>query len=90
MNIITRINEVFGGDVNDKKPTHINSLCRIAYVGYLREVLGLRYKNISDVTGYTVGTIRKRLERHRGHYKFDKIYKQKFNSITQENESNSN
>lgn len=90
MNIITRINEVFEGDVNDKKPTHINSLCRIAYVGYLREVLGLRYKNISDVTGYTIGTIKTRLENHRGQYKFDKIYKQKFNSITQENESNSN
>lgn len=36
--IVDIINKSFGGDVNDKRPLHINSICRIAYVGYLRPI----------------------------------------------------
>ena len=81
MNIITKINEVYGGEVLNKSRTHINSICRIAYVGYLREVIGLRVKNIAEVTEYTMGTIKDRLEKHRSHYKFDKTYKEKFDKL---------
>jgi hypothetical protein len=84
MNIISRINEVYGGEVLNKSKTHINSICRIAYVGYLREVIGLRYNNIVVVTGYTLGTVKDRICKHRGHYKFDKEYKQKFDIILEE------
>jgi len=81
MNIITRINEVYGGEVLNKSRTHINSICRIAYVGYLREVVGLRNANIVIVTEYTIGTVKDRLEKHRSHYKFDKTYKEKFDKL---------
>ena len=86
MNIITRINEVFGGEVLNKSRTHINSICRIAYVGYLREVIGLRVANIVDVTDYTLGTTKDRLQKHRQHYEFDKIYKDNFDKL-KENEN---
>jgi hypothetical protein len=81
MNIISRINEVFNGDVNGKAHLHINSTCRIAYVGYLREISCLRYKQIVNVTEYPIGTVRKRLEKHRSYYKFDKTYNELFNLI---------
>jgi hypothetical protein len=81
MNIISRINEVYGGEVLNKSRTHINSICRIAYVGYLREVIGLRVKNIAEVTEYTLGTTKDRLLKHREHYEFDKIYKDNFNKL---------
>lgn len=86
MNIITRINEVFGGEVLNKSRTHINSMCRIAYVGYLRDVIGLRVKNVAEVTDYTLGVTKDRLVKHRQHYKFDKIYKANFDKL-KENEN---
>jgi len=88
MNIISRINEVFGGEVNGKPNLHINSTCRIAYVGYLREITGLKYKDICDVTGYTIGTVKTRLETHRSYYKFDKRYNQLFNLILEHGTNN--
>jgi hypothetical protein len=81
MNIISKIDEVFDGEVNGKAYLHINSTCRIAYVGYLREIKGLKYQDIVDVTGYQIGTVRKRLEKHRSYYKFDKIYNRLFNDL---------
>jgi hypothetical protein len=81
MSIITVINKVFGGEVNGRPHLHINSKCRIAYVGYLREVKCFKYKEICDVTGYTKNTVKARLNTHRNYYKFDKEYKKLFNSI---------
>lgn len=81
MNIITRINEVYGGEVLNKSRTHINSICRIAYVGYLKEVIGLSVKDVSEVTDYTLGVTKDRLAKHRQQYKFDKTYKTNFDKL---------
>ena len=86
MNIITQINDVYGGEVLNKSRTHINSICRIAYVGYLKYVIGLKYKNIVEVTGYTLGSVKDRVVKHNSHYQFDKIYKANFDKL-QENEN---
>jgi hypothetical protein len=81
MNIISKINDVFGGEVLNKSRTHINSICRIAYVGYLRDVLGLKYGKIVEVTGYTLGSVKDRVVKHNSHYGFDKPYKANFDKL---------
>ena len=76
-----RINEIFGGDIDDTESKHNNSLCRIAYCGYLKYRLWYRCKEISDITNFKVGTVRKRLDKHRSFMAVDKIYRSKFKQI---------
>ena len=75
------INEVFGGDVDDKKSLHINSICRIAYAAILHYNIKTPCKKIAEMTGTTNGTVKHRLHKHRNMYQVDKNYKQKFNNI---------
>jgi hypothetical protein len=79
--IIEIINEAFGGDMNDKKSLHINSLCRIAYSGYLKYHLKHRYKKIAEITNSTFGTTADRIRKHRDFYAVDLEYKRIFDNI---------
>jgi hypothetical protein len=81
MNIINIINEAFGGDINDKRPLHINSMCRIAYCGYLKYYLNYSYKDVALVTNSGVGTTQDRIRKHRDFYSVDLGYKAIFDNI---------
>jgi hypothetical protein len=79
--VIHTINDIFQGNINDKKPTHVNSICRIAYAGYLKYQMGYKYREVAEFTNTTYGTATKRLQRHRERMRFDKDYQKKFNQL---------
>ena len=81
MNIIETINQEFGGDVNDKRPLHINSICRIAYAGYLRTVEKLRYKEVANEMNTSLGTTQDRLKKHKDFYSVDLYYRLMFDNV---------
>jgi hypothetical protein len=84
--IVSIINKAFGGDLNDKRPLHINSTCRIAYAGYLKYHKNHTCKEITDITDSIYGTVMDRLKKHRDFYAVDLIYKKIFDNIIKETE----
>ena len=79
--IIKTINEAFGGDINDKRPLHINSTCRIAYAGYLKYHKKHSCKELAEITGASFGISKERAYKHRGYYAMDPTYRRIFDNI---------
>lgn len=80
VNVKISINKRFGGDIDNNKPDHSNSICRIAYVGYLRS-LGYCNKDISRITGWKSNTVKDRTTKHKNMIKVDKDYSRQFTDI---------
>jgi hypothetical protein len=80
VNIKRTINKKFGGDIDNAKTLHSNSICRMAYVGYLRS-LGYSNPDVAKITGWRKETIRNRIFKHRSMFKFDKEYSRNFTDI---------
>lgn len=78
--IIEKINPVFEGDFNDKTPSHKNSLCRIAYCGFLTNQ-GLKTREIVLKTNFVRQEVVRRKKRHLELYLFNPEYKKKFDSL---------
>ncbi len=78
--MIEKINQTFEGDLNDKTPSHKNSLCRIVYTYYLRNQ-GLKTREIADKMNCGPQMVNKRLSQHRGFYQFDKNYRKKIDEL---------
>ena len=79
--ITKTINKEFGGDVDDKRPLHINSICRIAYAGYLKYELNFKYKEVADIMNTTMGTTQDRLKKHRDFYSVDVYYREGYSNV---------
>jgi transposase len=84
--MIEQINKLYGGDINDNTPLHVNSDCRIAYVGLLHW-LGYKCRDISHITKSKYSTVRDRLHKHRYRLKFYKDYQINFELLTKEFEN---
>jgi hypothetical protein len=84
--IVSIINEAFGGDINDKRPLHINSMCRIAYAGYLKYHKKYKAKEIAVITKSLYGTAIDRIKKHRDLYAVDLIYKKTFDNMIKKTE----
>ena len=78
--IVEIINNLFMGDVKDPRPLHANSICRFAYVGYLRST-GHNTRETQNITGYTYGSVRHRYMKHKEHLKFNPEYRKKFTCL---------
>jgi len=78
--IVKKINLVFDGDFNDITPLHSNSLCRIAYIGYLTKQ-GLRPCEITKKLNWKKHQVSHRKIKHNSLYKFNPDYRKKFNSL---------
>ena len=78
--IIEKINSVFEGDFYDKTPSHKNSLCRVAYVGFLAN-RGLKTREIVKETSYVRQEVFRRRRKHNDLYQFNPEYKRKFDSL---------
>ena len=74
MLITDRINEVFGGNLHDKRPLRINSICRIAYCGFL---IGKNLKavQIVEITDWNYKAVLRRIKAHKKMYEEDEVYK---------------
>ena len=75
-----KINELFEGDVDDIKPSHSNSLCRIVYAVYLANQ-GLKTVEIAKKMNCCRTLVNKRKNKHAGFYQFDKVYREKIDLI---------
>lgn len=78
--IIEKINSIFEGDFSDNTPLHCNSLCRIAYIGYLSN-LGLKPRDIQKNLNWEKHQVAHRKIKHNSLYKFSPDYRKKFDSI---------
>ena len=78
--IIQKINTVFEGDFHDKTPSHKNSLCRIAYCGFLAN-RGVKTREIIKQTTWISQEVVRRKRRHLDLYQFNPEYKRKFDSL---------
>lgn len=79
--IIDVINRLFGGDINDKRPLHINSICRIAYAGYLKYHKKHNCKEIAVIMNSPYKTTTDRVKKHRDTYEVDLLYRTKFDNL---------
>lgn len=75
-----KINELFEGDVDDTKPSHSNSLCRIVYTFYLANQ-GIKTSEIAKKMNCCRTLVNKRKVKHAGFYQFDKVYREKIDLI---------
>jgi len=78
--MIEKINQTFEGDLNDKAPSHKNSLCRIVYTVYLANQ-GLKTIEIAKKMNCCRSLINKRKLKHQGFYQFDKNYRKKIDEL---------
>jgi DNA-binding NarL/FixJ family response regulator len=78
--MIEKINQTFEGDLNDKTPSHKNSLCRIVYVFYLRNQ-GLKTREIAKKMNCCKSSVNTKLRKHQGFYQFDKNYRKKIDEL---------
>jgi len=78
--MIEKINQTFEGDLNDKTPSHKNSLCRIVYTVYLANQ-GLKTGEIAKKMNCCRSLINKRKLKHAGFYQFDKNYRKKIDEL---------
>jgi hypothetical protein len=80
MKITDKINQIFEGDLNDKTPSHKNSLCRIVYTYYLRTEK-FKIREIAKMMKCGDQMVTKRLKRHKDYYQFDRNYKNKIDEL---------
>lgn len=82
--IVEIINRSFDGDMNNERPLHANSLCRIAYAGYLSCYKNHTSKEIAEMTNSKQKTVTNRIKKHRDFYAVDLIYKRIFDNILEQ------
>lgn len=75
-----KINELFEGDVDDTKPSHSNSLCRIVYTVYLANQ-GLKTIEIAKKMNCCRQLVNHRKRKHLEFYNFDKVYRDEIDLI---------
>lgn len=74
------INTIFNGDIDDPRPLHSNSMCRMAFAGYLSS-LGKKPREIHKITGWKRSLVADKLYGHRNMMKFNPDYKNKFECL---------